>query len=168
MLRKRFRVMIDVDVSLLDLTVERIRDTRVQAARARETEALSVSFDALPYSVPTEEELLPQRQLLDVLLASSEQLDFFLKRAVIWDLDWGIVDDKTLGVDDDDLLHTLIDQLPAASREHFRDAKARDEFIDSTQDFFEAFQTEIVSLKVAEIPPNEDSPGTTITPRRCR
>ena len=89
MLRKRFRVFIDVDIDIEDVTRERVARDQHRRAEARAEMNLPPSLRDFVEEPPGEVEIEAQNDLLQALLNDERRLEELLLHHLVSDLnDW--------------------------------------------------------------------------------
>lgn len=148
---KHLRVTIEVQVNVMDLTLERVLQR--QAERLRSTE----SHDS-PLPLISVSSIARQKLLFDQLNDSPVHLETFLRAEIIQELQMGGFDHVALPERDTAFFLPLVEKLPPRERHHLREVLARGEIIDHTEELFDSFDVTIGTVSITEVLPH--SPGT--------
>jgi len=146
MLNKRFRVVIDVDVTVRDLTL----DAALEAHRERALNCASCGLGC-EMPIPTAESIERQKRLLDALMLHPQALAEWLRHDALR----CIVDDFEPLVpllDYEPLLKPAIESLPPRERHQYRQAMAAGDWIDMSDELFDTFSATIARYYVVEDP----------------
>jgi hypothetical protein len=142
MVRKRYRVVIDIDVDIEAITAERVaRDQRRRAeARARLNMPPFPDYER----TPGEAEIRAQNDLLDALLEDEDRLDLILLQHLIAELnDCPLEEFEDFEFRDEDVLADLFPTLPPGSRALLEEAHARDALLEEMEEFNESFSERV-------------------------
>jgi hypothetical protein len=146
MLKKRYRVIIDVDVTVADLSAEAVRGQR----RARIAAAMTQGFRSDAF-IPSEPDLRRQRVLLEALLADSRALDAWLRHDALTTVAYTF-EELVPDFDCDSVLERVVERLPPAERQEYRELLASGDWYDVSDEFFGAFKAAVRRYFVSEVP----------------
>lgn len=144
LVRKRYRVVIEYDVELVELVAERLA-AEYQKAFAERT--IHWAY-AEVRSLPEPEQLEAMRALQHALVASPEALEAFMRYEVATDLDAQGIQGCEQPPERDELLRDIIETLPARYRGRMREAMARDSFWETAPEFLEAARCDIARVYI--------------------
>jgi hypothetical protein len=148
MLTKRYRVIIDVDVDVMDITAEQIEQQNAEReTRARE----SGWFDDVELPAPPAFDLAPLQDLQQRLLSEPAMLDEWLKHEVFAELLAGTLEDFVYEFKEEEFLKKIVERLPPRSRHRLREAIARDTTVEELEPFWNSFKATPKALRIAEI-----------------
>lgn len=147
--RRRFRITVDVDANVHDVSAERIATREAERARQRAAQG----WPELPHErrpPPEEEELRFVQELVDELVREPDTLDSFLRRDVLLALrDGHLMGHGPDGYGD---IHALVDRLPLEHRGWFRAAAAEDMFFESIEELENSFIPELAGVAIFQVP----------------
>jgi hypothetical protein len=147
MQRKRYRVIIDFDVDILEITSEQIEKSNVErASRAEES-----GWTNVERTVPPEAELAPLRELQERLLENPELLDQWIKHEVFADMQAGSLNDFHYQFNEEEFLRVIVEKLSPRARHRLRESIARGEMIEELEPFWESFDSTPKSIRIAEL-----------------
>lgn len=148
MLRQRYRVFVDMDVSVLPITQERIRRRRERWLRDHAGALLH-----WPMSLPDERSLAPQRALQKELLASPVTSQRRMEYQAFLEVrDGDALEDQPIDFDVDEFLEPFVERLPTPARDRFRQAFSNFSECDLLLDeFFFCFETVVVHTDIKPV-----------------
>lgn len=141
MLRKHYRVVIDVDVDIEEITPEFAHNPGKRPRHAGEIEEHD-----------RREEERHNAALLEAFRADEAKFDEFLKMWILNDLSEGMYDQLNFELDDNRYLLPVIDRLEPPSRQFFLKALGDQAFIDRTERFYDAIKREVAGVSIFEKP----------------
>lgn len=147
MLRRKYRCIIDIEVSLDEVSAEAIE------RRRRRYLENSDDLEPLERNVPTENELRHQRALQDQLTKMPDIFDAWLLHSVVLDLQHGSPFQavKFDYVEEEELLRPVIENLAPASRHWFREASARGDLIEKAEELYDLVESKVVGVRIEEV-----------------
>ncbi len=147
-MKKRYRVIVDFEVDILELTPERIQQSN--ADRAMRAEECS-GWKGSEREVPSEESLVPLRELQSRLLEDAGMLDMWVKHEVFADLQTGSLSDFNYDFNEEEFLKTIVERLSPRSRHRLREAIARGEMLEVLEPFWESFESTPKAIRISEL-----------------
>jgi hypothetical protein len=147
-MRRQYRVVIDVDAEVMELTLQRVLRTRAERA-ARWDDSVPAPLAALPTVCSLERQALLLRQLL----GSPTSLSHYLRVGVMQELTIGGIPERyEQTLHDEEFFLPLIESLPPRERHYFREALASGRFVEDNEEFFDSFAFEVSRVTVLEVP----------------
>jgi hypothetical protein len=147
MLKKRYRVVIDFDVEISDITAEQI----ARGARDRGATAADEVWAQTHRTPPSEADLAALRELQQSLLDDAPRLDLWIKHEVFADLLDESLQEFTYEFDEHEFLKPLIERLSPRARHRLREAMAREEVVEELEPFWSSFQPTAKAVRITEI-----------------
>lgn len=145
MLRRTYRVFVDMDVKVLP-----INESSIRRWRERWRDDLDFGLPAAP--IPDERKLAPQRALQRELFEDRPMLDRRMEFEAFMELLHGYVfDGEAIELDHDGFLSPLAERLSLPARERFRRAFSYVELDLLLDEFFRCFEITVVDTDIARI-----------------
>ncbi len=145
---KRYRVIIDFDVEISDITSDEIeRATRERNAGLSGDEGWS----AEERPVPSESDMAALRELQKTLIDDPAMLDIWLKHQVFADVLAESLQDFPYQFNEEEFLKPLIERLSPRARHRLREAMARDEVVEELEPFWMSFRPVAKAVRISEI-----------------
>jgi hypothetical protein len=154
-IRKRYRVTIDVDINVDNITLEKAK------VRTAERTAAILSEGGTPDEgtglLAAERDLAAQRALQDELMRDPELLDPWLKGLVRMELGRMIDEYRPEPTDEGVFLHPAIERLAPGERHWWRQTlySGEDDLYDRQEDWWDSVRTEVAGITIGEV----DRPG---------
>jgi hypothetical protein len=149
MLRRKYRVSIEVDVMVEDLTRENLNRLHIERC---------VRDGSVPWADAEgveDEALARQSALLAAFLKQEDDLDAWLQGEALFAIVTGI-DEAVPPLDSPSLLRNAIEALPPAYRHKYREAVHREEWIEMSGEFLELFDARITGYSVSPVEAAEE------------
>jgi len=149
MLKRRYRVVLDYEVDVEELTLDWVKARyHDQVRRSIDMGFLDVLEDL---SEPSAEQTEDQRILQKALLASGETLETWLRDEVASELEACGLDGITRTESPEVTLRQIIESLPPRQRHRFRESVARDSLYEDAEDFIESFRVELTDVRIEAV-----------------
>jgi hypothetical protein len=147
MLKKQYRVIIDFDVDVTDITVEQIERQNAE----REARSEEAGWCDVEHVTPTASDLASLRELQQRLLDEPALLDQWIKHEVFADLLAESLHDFSYEFNEEEFLKPIVERLSPRSRHRLREAIARDRTVEELEPFWNSFQPKPKAIRIAEI-----------------